>query len=228
MTHHEDLIRHVPLLARLRKADLRALASQGRLRRYRAGAVIFREGGPGDSLHIIIDGGVRIAVSSPSGEEVTVALLGPGEFVGDLALLDGQPRSASAIASQKTTTLVVTRDRFVRWLSERPKAALGLLETLSQRVRNADEVLADLTFLDLPHRLAKRLLHLAENHPEMRTTGRLAGAQLRMTQVELASLLSVSRESVNKQLNSFAREGWVALGRGAVTIVDPEALRTFV
>ena len=229
MNRSEDLVRAVPLLARLPEADLRALASQGQVRRHPAGKTIFREGGPGDSLHIVIEGAVRIAVLSPAGEEVTIALLGPGEFVGHLALLDDRPRSASAIASQPTKTLVVTRDAFARWLSERPQAALALLETLSLMVRSTDEALADLAFLDLRHRLAKRLLDLAAAHPEAETEGQHSSeVRLRITQAELASMLSVSRESVNKQLNQFAREGWIVLGRGSVTLTDPAALRTFI
>lgn len=224
MNEHRDLIRDVPLLAKLAEPDLRALASHGKVRTYRSGEVIFREGAPGDSLHIVVEGSVRVAVGSPTGGEATVALLGPGEFVGDLALLDGKPRSASAIASQPTKTLVVTRHDFTRWLSDHPKASFALLEALSLRVRRTDEALADLAFLELPQRLAKRLVQLATDQS---TRGRLAGTRVRITQAELASMLGVSRESVNKQLNRFAQDGWIALGRGSITVRDPEALRSF-
>ncbi len=224
MKQRKELIRDVPLLARLPEAELRALASQGRARSYAAGATIFHEGDPGDSLHIIIEGSVRVAVLSPSGAETTIVVLGPGEFVGDLALLDGRPRSASVVALQPTKTLVVTRNSFTRWLSERPQAALALLETLSLRVRRTDESLADMAFLDLPHRLAKRLLALASVQPESHASDRV---RLRVTQAELASMLGVSRESVNKQLNLFADEGWIALGRGKITLLDTEAIGAF-
>src|SRR3990172_4022169 len=147
MSEHEDLIRDVPLLARLPEQDLRALASRGRVHSYPGGAVIFHEGDPGDSLHIVIEGGIRITVLSASGGEATVALLGPGEFVGHLALLDGRPRSGSALATQPTKTLVVTRDEFLRWLSERPRAPLALLETLSLILRRPDAALAGLALL---------------------------------------------------------------------------------
>ncbi len=218
MARHEQLIRDLPLLARLADEDLSALASRGRVYAYPAGTIIFREGDPGDSLHIVISGRVRIAVLSPSGEEATLALLGPGESCGELSLLDGKPRSASAIASEATKTLVVKRDDFLRWLSGRPGAARALLETLSLRMRRTDEALADLAFMDLTQRLAKRLLDLAGANP--------SGPRLRITQSELAAMLGASRESVNKQLNGFAREGWVALGRGSVTLKDPAALRS--
>ena len=219
----EGLFRDIPLLARLAGPDLRALASHGRVRRYLGGATIFQEGDRGDSLHIVMEGSVRVSVLSAKGEEATVALLGPGEFVGDLALLEGRPRSASAVASEPTRTLVVTRDDFRRWLAERPKAALALLEVLSLRVRRTDEVLADLTFLDLPQRLAKRLVTLAADRP---ADGK-GGVKLRITQAGLASMLGVSRESVNKQLNQFARQGWVRLARGSVIVQDFTALRQF-
>jgi len=221
---HEDLIRDVPLLARLPEEELRALASRGHVHDYTNGTAIFREGDPGDALHIVIEGRVRIVVASPKGEEATVALLGPGECVGELALLDGKPRSASAIASGNTKTLVVRRDEFTRWLSERPKAAFALLETLSLRVRRTDEALADFAFLDLPQRLAKRLLDVASVQQD---GSEMSGFQIRITQAELASMLGVSRESVNKQLNRFARDGWITLSRGAVTLENAEALRAF-
>jgi len=217
MIENEQLLRDIPLLARLSKGDLRAIASRGRLRSYAAEQMIFAEAAPGDSLHIVIEGEVRISVLSPDGVEATVALLGPGEFVGDLALLDGRPRSASAITTGPTRTLVVRRDDFRRWLTERPSAALALLEALSLRVRRTDEALADLSFFALPRRLAKRLLALAADHGE---------AQLRITQPQLASMLGVTRESVNKQLNEFARRGWVKLGRGSVSLLDSQALRS--
>jgi CRP-like cAMP-binding protein len=217
----EALIRDVPLLARLAQQDLRALASRGRMRRYRTGAVLFREGDPGDALHIVVEGAVRVSVLSAAGSEATVAVLGPGEFVGDLALLDGRPRSASAIMLQPTTTLAVTREDFRRWLRERPRAALALLEALSLRIRRTDEQFADLAFLDAPHRLAKRLIALAAGQSGSRVA---PGARLRVTQAELASMLGVSRESVNKHLNELARKKLVALGRGSVTLLDPDAL----
>lgn len=221
---HEKLIRDVPLLARLGSDDVRSLAQRGRVRNYSSGAVLFHEGEPGDSLHVVVEGRIRVAVVSPTGEEATVAYIGPGDCVGEFSIFDGRPRSASAIAAERTKTFVVTRDAFVEWLGERPSASLALLETLSLRLRRADEALADLAFLDLPHRLAKQLLHLSAAHGERADGG---VARLRVTQGELASMLAVSRESVNKQLNYFQREGWIALGRGWVRILDPQALRTF-
>jgi len=220
MPQNVALIRDVPLLARLAPQDLRALASRGRVKSYRTGAVLFREGDRGDALHIVVEGAVRVSVLSSAGGEATVAVLGPGEFLGDLALLDGRPRSASAIVLQPTKTLVVTREDFRRWLRERPQAALALLEALSLRIRRTDEQLADVAFLDAAHRLAKRLVALAAGQYGTH----IRGARLRVTQAELASMLGVSRESVNKHLNELARKNLVTLGRGSITLLDPDTL----
>jgi CRP/FNR family transcriptional regulator len=219
----DEVIRDLPLLARLPRDDRQALASRARLRSYTAGTTIFREGESGDSMHVVVEGRVRISISSGSGDEATVASVGPGDCVGELSLLDGRPRSASAIASTATKTFVVTRDVFVEWVSERPGAALALLETLSLRLRRMDEVMADLCFLDLPHRLAKQIRSLATMHGE----GGVAARRITVTQGELASMLGVSRESVNKQLNVFMRDGWISLARGTIIVNDPLALQMF-
>lgn len=227
-TQTEKLIRDVPLLARLAADDMRALASKGRMRSFSSGTTIFSEGEKGDSLHVVVDGRVRITVTSGSGDEATVATIGPGDCFGEFSLLDGRPRSASAIASSATRTFMVTREAFVEWVSERPGAALAILETLSLRLRRTDEALADLAFLDLAHRLAKQLIALASIHTPDGPPSLDPPIRIQVTQGELASMLGVSRESVNKQLNTFAREGWLTLSRGAVIIQQPEALRTYV
>jgi CRP-like cAMP-binding protein len=220
----EILIAELPLLARLSKDDRQALASRARMRSYPAATVIFREGEPGDSLHVIVSGRVRIVVSSGSGEEATVAVLGVGDCFGELSLLDGLPRSASAVTSIATRTFVVTRDAFVEWLTDRPSAGLAIMETLSLRLRRTDQALADMAFLDLNRRLAKQLVQLAEvqDLEGARSNQRI---RVQVTQSELASMLGVSRESVNKQVNAFARDGLVSLSRGAVTVEDLGSLR---
>jgi CRP/FNR family transcriptional regulator len=218
-------IRDVPLLARLPDEDLKALASRGRVRRFAAGATIFHEGDPGDAIYVVVDGRVRMSRLSGSGTEATLAIIGAGDCTGELALFDGRPRSATATTMQATRTFVVSRDEFVAWIKERPGASLALLETLSLRIRRTNDIVTDLVFLDLPHRLAKHLITLTNAQSDGATARR---PRLQVTQAELASMLGVSRESVNKQLNLFARDGWITLSRGAVIIDDSEALRTFV
>jgi CRP/FNR family transcriptional regulator, cyclic AMP receptor protein len=215
---HQRLMRDVPLLARLPNEDLAALAQRGKERSFAEGAVVFRQGDTGDSLHVIIQGRVRISVMSAEGSEATLTFINKGDCFGDMAIFDGGPRTATATAVEPTRTFVVTRDDFVAWLADRPGAAIALLETLSLRLRRTDEALTDLSFLDLPHRLAKRLIALAQRNPT-------DSGHIQVTQAELAALLSVSRESVNKQLNAFQREGWLELSRGGVTVTDLHALQ---
>ncbi len=228
LNEHEQLIRGLPLMARLSKEDLGSLASLGQVRSHRAGTYIFHQGDPGDSIYIILEGGLRISRISESGKESILALMGPGEACGELALLDGRPRSASAAATGVTKTLVVGRPDFIRWLSTRPGAALCLLETLSLLVRRKDEALADLAFLELSLRLARQLLDLAARAQDTQALdGRQGVTRIHVTQEGLASMLGVSRESVNKELNRLARDCWIELGRGSVTLADPESLREF-
>jgi CRP-like cAMP-binding protein len=225
MEEHEQVLVELPLLAKLPHEDLRSLAAIARVQNFRPGAVIFRQGEPGDSLHAIVEGEVRIDVVSPSGAETTMALMGPGECFGELAILDGRPRSANAIAVHPTKTLVVTRADFIHWLADKPRSALLLLETLSIRLRSTNEAFIDLAFFDLAHRLSRRILRLAEPRD---SAGRPhASARIVITQSGLASMLGVSRESVNKQLGAFAHKGWIELGRGYIEVKDQQSLRHF-
>ncbi len=222
----EEYVSQLPLLARLPQGDRLALAQRARLRSYKAGTTIFGEGEPGDSLHVVVDGRVRIVAGGPNGEEATVAVVGPGDCFGEFSLLDGLPRSASAIAPVATKTFMVTRDDFVEWVTERPSAALAIMETLSLRLRKMDEALVDLVSLDLSHRLAKQLVGLAKIH-DLETVLNNGTLRLSVTQGELASMLGVSRESVNKTLNQFSQGGIVETARGAITVTDMAALRSY-
>jgi len=225
MQTHEQVFLELPLLAKLPHEDLRELAAIARVQNFKPGAVIFRQGEAGDSLHAIVEGAVRIDFVAPGGNETTMVVLGPGECFGELAILDGRPRSANAVAAQPTKTLVVMRDEFIRWLADKPKAALLLLETLSLRLRSTNDAFLDLAFFDLSHRLARRLLRLAE--PKEQSGLPREGARIFLTQGMLASMLGVSRESVNKQLAVFGRDGWVYVGRGYIEVRNPQALREF-
>lgn len=212
---HESSFASVPLLEHLAPEQVRSLARLGVVRRFERGATIFAEGEPGDALFIIVEGIVRVVVSLPSGDEATLAILSPGDSVGELALFDGGPRSATAIASEPTQAIALRREDFLAWLSDHPQANAAFLRTLSQRVRDSNRAFAELAFIALSPRLAGRLLTLCE---------RQRVEQLHITQQELASLLGVTREAVNKCLKQFEASGWIAIGRGSVTVLEPAAL----
>jgi CRP/FNR family transcriptional regulator/CRP/FNR family cyclic AMP-dependent transcriptional regulator len=228
MEDYEQILAVLPLLARLPESDLRELASLGRLRKYADGTVVFRQGDQGDSMHVIIDGSVRINVISADGEEATVALLGRGECLGELALLDRSPRSGTAVAAGAARTFVVGREDFIEWLSQYPQAALALLENMSRRFRRKDQALLDMVFLNLPERVAKRLFDLAASQIGARPDTTVSGPiRLRITQGQLASMLAISRQAVNKELNALALKGWITLGRGSIILNDVAAIQLF-
>ncbi len=217
-------LRGLPLLARLSTEDVRALAARGRMRRFNSGAYLVREGEPGESLFVILEGHARVLFSSDGGEEATLAHLGPGDCIGEMTVFDGLPRSASVVASDQMATVNVTREDFQAWLLERPHTAMPLLEELSLRLRRANQGLADQLFLGLSQRLARRLVLLASTVGSQNPSG---GIRIRITQADLASMLGVTRESVNKELQAFATRGWLKTSRGSVTITDLDSLNLF-
>jgi len=213
-----SVIRSAPLLANVEQSDVQALAELSEVREFAADEVICREGDPGDGLHTIVRGTVRIFVVSREGKEAT---LGRGDSIGELALLDGRERSANASAIEATTTLHVGRADFRGWLTDRQAAAVAVLETLSLRLRRSNDAVADLSFLELPQRIEKRLLQL-----HLETVPDASGERrIRITQSALASMVGSSREAVNKHLKLFEQAGWVGLGRGAVSVLNADALR---
>ncbi|MFN0147671.1 MAG: Crp/Fnr family transcriptional regulator [Dehalococcoidia bacterium] len=220
----EQLLSGVPFLVRLLPDDRKALAARARPKSFASGTVIFNEGEAGDALYVVVEGHARIVVSNGAGEETTVAVINAGDVIGDQALLDGGRRSATAVAGTLTKTLTVTREAFLEWLVERPTAARVIIETLSQRLRRMNQQHLDMVSLELAQRLAKLLLTLATNY-DLTPQASPASLRLQFTQADLASMLGVSRESVNKQLNTFSRDGLVAISRGAVTIKDVAGLR---
>jgi CRP-like cAMP-binding protein len=218
-----DLLQRVPLLAALTDSDRRALARSAARRRYRRGEIIFQKDDPGHSLFIVARGSVRIYVPSTQGSDLTLAVLGPGQFFGDLSLLDGRPRSASAAALNDTNVVVLERSDFVGVIQSRPKAAMSVLSVVVRRLRDTDEMASDLAFLDVGGRLAKKLLDLAQTNGVARGDGVLL--DMAVTQEELANMIGVTRESVNRNLSTFRRIGLVAKEGRRFVLRDVEGLR---
>jgi len=183
------------------------------------GDVLFRDGDPGDTLYVVDDGKIKITRTSGDGREQAIAILGPGDLLGELSIFDAQPRGASATAVNDTTLAALSGADFDAWLDEHPHAARGLLRALAERLRQTNEAMADLVFTDVPGRTAKTLLHLAERFGD-------AGNRVDhdLTQEELAQLVGASRETVNKALSDFANRGWIRLDGRAVVILDAERL----
>lgn len=177
----------------------------------------------GQSLFIVEEGSVRVYLPSLQGADLTLAVLGPGDFVGDLSLLDGQPRSASADAMEDTSVLVLERSDFIELLRSRPDAAMAVMTVVAKRLRNTDEMASDLAFLDVSGRLAKKLLEMASTHGVDRDDGTLLDVSI--TQEQLANMIGVTRESVNRNLGRFRQEGLISSQGRRIILRDPEGLR---
>lgn len=208
-------------LPRETRARIVALATR---RHFEAGAIIFMRGDPGDSLCGVATGRVRISTTGPGGKEVFLNIMEPGDAFGEIALLDGSPRTATATAMTRTELVVIPRDAFARLLQSQPQLATHLIQLLCKRVRWTSELMEDTALLSVPARLAKRLLSLAS------ALGRepVRGTKISLSQEELAQFLGLSRQIVNQHLQTWRGKNWISLGRGSVTLEDPRALEQIV
>src|SRR5437588_1793905 len=177
------------------------------------------------AFYVIASGRVKIALTSPDGKEIILRRLGPGGCHGELALLGDRPRSADAISTEPSVLLVLQRDAFRQFLADHASAATKLLATVSQYLRRNAELIQDATFLDVPARLARILLELAGTTGDNELPPSGAVIPDRMKQAELASLVGATRESINKWLGSFEKQGLIKYEKGQITLLRPSGLR---
>jgi CRP/FNR family cyclic AMP-dependent transcriptional regulator len=213
-----DTLRRCILFAHVDDEGLRALAAQMRRRRFRRGEVIFHQDDIGDSLQVVISGSVKIVLPSEEGEEAIIASLQPGEFFGDLALLDGAPRSTTAAALEPTETLSLPREQFLQLLADDPRIVQALLRVLAGELRRLTGHVGELHFLDLAGRLAIRLVRLARG-ADPSAAGRVE-LNWPFTQSDLAAMIGGTRQSVNRVLSELVDEGLLTIERDALIIND--------
>jgi CRP-like cAMP-binding protein len=210
-------LRASALFRRLGEAALARVADLMTRRRYRRGEVIFHEGDPGDALHLILEGRVKIGRVSADGDEAIVASLGPGDAFGELVLLDGAPRSATATALEATETLTLAREAFVQLVDDDPGFRWALFAGIAQHHRRLTDQLAEAHFLDLAGRLARQLARMARagtQHGDEVRLGRL------YTQSELAAMIGGTRPRVNRLVGEFVEEGLIRVEPDDIVIVD--------
>jgi len=217
-----DLLRRVSLFAALDASALTGLAGHLRRRTFRHGTMLFHKDQAGDSLYVIETGRVRLFVPAEGGEEMTVDIAGPGEVFGELALLDGQPRSASAEAVEDTVAHTLDRETFQQALASVPGLAPALLELLSARLRHVTAYAESLAFLDVHGRVARALLELAARYG-VEADG--IEIDLELTQADLASMVGATRERVNRALAVFRSQGLLELRGRKIVLRDPERLK---
>jgi len=218
-----EFLKHLPLFTNLPEAELATLAQDFSARHFQQGEAIFFQGDPGQALYLIETGRVRIYVQDESGQETSVIYYGTGDIFGELAAIDGLPRSASAIASDETTVHVLSRERLRAHLLASPQLAYNFMQALAVRVRYSTLQVGSLTLHDVPSRLARKLLELAQGYGRVEPTG--VRIDMPLTQSDLASLIGATRESANKALGNFRRSGYIRIEQNHITIIDPEALR---
>ncbi|EJW09312.1 transcriptional regulator, Crp/Fnr family [Rhodovulum sp. PH10] len=187
---------------------LAAIARLCQMRKLPAGQTLFVKGDPGDALYGVRRGQIRIETGTPSGERMTIEMFGAGDVFGEIAVLDGRPRTADAVAQEDCELFVLPRAEFLKTLEQDGRLAIRIIELLCGRLRSTNERTEEMMFLPLSVRLARRLAALVADF----------GAELQITQDELAGLVGVTRESVNRQLQEWRASGIVELGRGRIRV----------
>ena len=186
------------------------------------GTVIFNEGEPGDRLFIVQSGKVKIGRRSPDGRENLLSIFGPSDMFGELSIFDPGPRTSTATCVTDVRAYSMDRTALKEWISQRPEIAEQLLRVVARRLRRTNNLLADLIFTDVPGRVAKALLQLAQRFGSQEAG--LLRVTHDLTQEEIAQLVGASRETVNKALADFAARGWLRLEGKSVLILEPDRL----
>lgn len=220
--HREAVLASHPILRHLRREDLKRLAASARTARHPRGAVIFQKGDPGSSMMAVIRGRVKICTVSHDGRELLLNIIDQGGIFGEIAILDGRPRTADAVALEETDLLVLERGDFLPFLAGNPEALSRLLAALCQKLRQTSAHLEDALLREAPSRLASGLLRLAETFGREGPEG--TALTIRLSQQQIGNLIGTSRESVNRALNDWARAGHLAMEGGYITIRSRAAL----
>jgi CRP/FNR family cyclic AMP-dependent transcriptional regulator len=211
------------LFSSLPEEALRSVAAEAHPRRFKKGSRLFHEGDPGDEFFVIAEGTVKVVVSSPDGAGMILATLRPPDALGEVSLLDGGPRSASAEALDDVLVLAIARSTLLELIQRERSVADAMLHASGRLLRRLTGQAADLVFLDLEGRIAKLLIGMAEQRGVSGERG--LALDLGVTQADLASMVGGSRQSVNQILRGLAGRGLVDLGKREITIVDEDALR---
>ncbi len=209
-----DIIKRVPLFAGLPDDALAELQRAMARKRYPKQALVLQEGARGDSLYIIASGKVKVVLGDPDGKEVILSVLGAGDAIGELALIDDDPRSAGVLTMEASEFLILDKQSFRRFLEHHPAVAMNLLRILAARLRAADQMIGSLALMDVYGRVARTLTQLAEP---------LAGKLVitgRYTQKDIANMVGASREMVSRIFRDLTASGLIRVEDGQI-IVNP-------
>ena len=201
----------VPMFSQLRENDIARLAGVTQERSYPKNSLIVFADDPGDALYVVLSGQVKIVIGAEDGREVILSIRGEGEFFGEMSLIDDEPRSAHVIAMENSKLLILRRDDFNRCVREMPEIATGLLRALCKRLRQADSMIGSLVLLDVPGRVARLLLEMAD-----KSDGE--NIKQRLTHHMIAQMIGSSRETVSRTMRDFVSQKLIEIARKTVTI----------
>src|SRR5712675_2738632 len=215
------VLRKHPMFCDLEPEALDQLCRYAKHSTLKRGATIVSKGDPGNSLIAVISGTVKISVSSPDGRSAIFNLIGPGEIIGEIAVLDGLARTADATANTNCEIFVIDRREFLPFVRSHPELAMKFIELLCAKLRWTSDQVEQVILQNLPGRLASALIRLAEKHEDAP-----GGRTIAVTQQEISEMVGMTRESINKQLRVWATRNWVRLEHGAIVGLDAESLLT--
>jgi len=217
-----DLLANVPLFNGLAPAELDALIPVARTVSLKSREELFHKGDQGAQVYVVIRGNLKALTTSDEGDDVVFSILGPGEVLGEIALLGGTPRTATVTSIDASELLIIDRRDFIDFLRKHPDVAIKLLDVLAQRMKRVSELVEDTLFLNLPLRLAKKLLSLSRAYGEPHPQG--LRLDLKLSQEEWGDLVGTTRESINKQLRAWTEDGLITVDHGYIIIHDRREL----
>jgi len=219
------VLARVPLFASLGERELDALLQVTATRRLAPKETLCRKGDPGSQLYGVLSGRLKVMAAGKDGKELVFGVMGPGDVIGEIAVLDSDPRSATVIALEHAELLTLHRRELMPFLERHPKVAIQLARVMARRVRRLSTYAEDSVFLPLPARMAKTVLALAASYgADDGAAGEAAPVDIPLAQQDLADMVGTTRESVNKQLRAWEEDGIVGLKRARVIVRDRSAL----
>jgi CRP-like cAMP-binding protein len=223
MLQYVDFLRKVSLFSELSEEELRQLAGVVREQHYRKNTTLFHIDDPGNALFILKSGVMKITIEDQNGREIILRMVYPTEFLGEMALLDGMPRSATVTTQEPCEALIVYRQHFLELIDKSPRILLNMTTVLSRRLRKMNELIRSLVFFDVYGKVARVLLTLVAEKGRQTAQGTVI--DLRLTQQELAELAGMSRETMTRTLRDFQQAGVVRIESGIITILELDMLQ---
>jgi CRP/FNR family cyclic AMP-dependent transcriptional regulator len=220
----KELLRSVPIFSDLSEEDLVSLTRLTTRRTYPKDTVVFFENEEGDTFFVIVEGRIKVTILGDDGREVILTMLGPGDFFGEMALLDNEPRSATAIAIEQTELITLSRPDFQGSMTENPSIQAALIRILTARLRRANHQISTLALLDVYGRVARVILDMAREEGRRLRDGRIAFR--RATHQEIANRIGTTRETVTRMLKDLERQGLIAI-EGREIVVGPDFEKSF-